>query len=102
MGVMEDPSDFEAIPGQGVRAAIGERRILIGNRSLMLSAGIPVDAAESILQAMEEAGKTAMILAVDCRVAGGIAVADTLKEHSIEAVRSLKGWGMQVIMLNRE
>jgi len=98
-GVMEDPSDFEAIPGQGVRAAIGERRILIGNRSLMLSAGIPVDAAESILQAMEDAGKTAMILAVDGRVAGVIAVADTLKEHSIEAVRSLKAMGIEVIML---
>src|SRR5207245_10611802 len=65
----------------------------------MLSAGIPVDAAESILQAMEEAGKTAMILAVDGRVAGVIAVADTLKEHSIEAVRSLKAMGIEVIML---
>ena len=96
---LEDPSDFEAIPGQGVRAAIGERRILIGNRSLMLSAGIPVDAAESILRAMEDAGKTAMILAVDGRVAGVIAVADTLKEHSIEAVRSLKAMGIEVIML---
>src|SRR5213594_1448216 len=96
---LEDPTDFEAIPGHGVRAAIGERRILIGNRSLMLSAGIPVDAAESILQAMEEAGKTAMILAVDGRVAGVIAVADTLKEHSIEAVRSLKAMGIEVIML---
>ena len=96
---LEDPSDFEAIPGQGVRAAIGERRILIGNRSLMLSAGIPVHAAEFVLQAMEEAGKTAMILAVDGRVAGVIAVADTLKEHSIEAVRSLKAMGIEVIML---
>src|SRR3989442_1630894 len=98
-GVMEDPRDFEAIPGQGVRAVIGEHRILIGNRSLMVSAGIPVDAAESILRAMEDAGKTAMILAVDGRVAGVIAVADTLKEHSIEAVRSLKAMGIEVIML---
>jgi len=96
---LEDPSDFEAIPGQGVRAAIGEHRILIGNRSLMVSAGIPVDAAESVLHAMEDAGKTAMILAVDGRVAGVIAVADTLKEHSIEAVRSLKAMGIEVIML---
>ncbi len=95
---MEDPSDFEAIAGQGVRAAIGEHRILIGNRSLMVSAGIPV-ADESVLQAMESAGKTAMILAVDGRVAGVIAVADTLKEHSIEAVRSLKAMGIEVIVL---
>src|SRR2546425_3707067 len=96
---LEDPSDFEAIPGQGVPAAIGEHRILIGNRSLMVSAGIPVDAADSVLHAMEDAGKTAMILAVDGRVAGVIAVADTLKEHSIEAVRSLKAMGIEVIML---
>ncbi|HYT18059.1 MAG TPA: heavy metal translocating P-type ATPase [Thermoplasmata archaeon] len=95
---MEDPSDFEAIAGQGVRAAIGEHRILIGNRSLMVRAGIPV-ADESVLQAMESAGKTAMILAVDGRVAGVIAVADTLKEHSIEAVRSLKAMGIEVIVL---
>jgi Cu+-exporting ATPase len=96
---LEDPSDFEAIPGQGVRAAIGDHRILIGNRSLMVSAGIPVYAEESVLQAMESAGKTAMILAVDGRVAGVIAVADTLKEHSIQAVRSLKAMGIEVIVL---
>src|SRR2546422_400857 len=48
---------------------------------------------------LAEAGKTAMILAVDGRVAGVIAVADTLKEHSIEAVRSLKAMGIEVIML---
>ncbi len=95
---LEDPSDFEAIAGQGVRAAIGEHRILIGNRSLMVRAGIPV-ADESVLQAMESAGKTAMILAVDGRVAGVIAVADTLKVHSIEAVRSLKAMGIEVIVL---
>ena len=95
----DEPSDFEAIPGQGVRAAIGEHRILIGNRSLMVSAGLPVHAAESALHAMESAGKTAMILAVDGRLAGVIAVADTLKEHSIEAVRALKAMGIEVIML---
>src|SRR6266705_2776513 len=96
---LEDPSDFEAIAGQGVRAAIGEHRILIGNRSLMASYGIPVHAAESILQSMEEAGKTAMILAVDDKLAGVIAVADTLKKHSIEAVRALKAMGIEVTML---
>jgi Cu+-exporting ATPase len=95
----DEPSDFEAIPGQGVRAAIGEHRILIGNRSLMVSAGLPVHAAESALHAMESAGKTAMILAVDGRLAGVIAVADTLKEHSIEAIRALKAMGIEVIML---
>jgi len=96
---LEDPRDFLAIPGQGVRAAIGDHHILLGNRMLMASYGIPVHAAESILQSMEEAGKTAMILAVDDKLAGVIAVADTLKKHSIEAVRALKAMGIEVTML---
>src|SRR5437879_3629201 len=76
----EDPKDFEAIPGQGVRAVIDDRRILLGNRMLMASASIPLHAAESILHAMEDAGKTAMILAVDGKVEGVIAVSDTRSE----------------------
>src|SRR5216117_2976710 len=94
-----DPNDFEAIPGQGVRAVIGGRRVLLGNRMLMTSASVPLHAAESILHTMEDAGKTAMILAVDGRVEGVIAVADTLKEHSVEAVRALKAMGIEVVML---
>src|SRR3989442_432859 len=58
---LEDPSDFEAIPGQGGRAALRDHRIMIGKLSLLGSAGIPVHAAETVLHAMEEAGKTAMI-----------------------------------------
>src|SRR2546428_1180938 len=96
---VEEPNDFEAIPGQGVRAVIGDRHILLGNRTLMASARIPVHAAESILHAMEDAGKTAMILAVDGQVEGAIAVADTLKEHSVEAVRALKSMRIEVVML---
>src|SRR2546428_6012034 len=95
----EDPKDFEAIPGQGVQAVIDDRRILLGNRMLMASASIPLHAAESILHTMEDAGKTAMILAVDGKVEGVIAVADTLKEHSFEAVRALKAMGIEVGML---
>src|SRR5881409_671066 len=94
-----DRNDFEAIPGQGVRAVIGDRHILLGNRMLIGGARIPVHAAESVLHVMEEAGKTAMILAVDGKVEGVIAVADTLKEHSVEAVRALKAMGIEVVML---
>src|SRR2546425_24604 len=94
-----DPKGFEAIPGQGVRAVIGDRHMLLGNRMLMASAKIPVLATESILHAMEDAGKTGMILAVDGKAEGVIAVADTLKEHSVEAVRALKAMGIEVVML---
>src|SRR3989475_11130385 len=94
-----DPKDFEAIPGPGVRAGIGDRHILHGNRTLHANSPVPVHGAESVLHVMEEAGKTAMILAVDGKVEGVIAVADTLKEHSFEAVRALKAMGIEVGML---
>jgi len=96
---LDDPRDFEAVPGQGVRATIVDRHVLLGNRMLMTSAGIPVSEVESVLQAMEGGGKTAMLLAVDRKIAGVIAVADTLKEHSSEAVRALKAMGIEVLML---
>src|SRR5881396_2864855 len=96
---LKDPKDFEAIPGQGVRATIGNRHILLGNRTLMANAGISVDDAEKLLHSIEEGGKTAMILAVEGKVTGVIAVADTLKDHSLEAVRALKAMGIEVVML---
>src|SRR5216117_776455 len=96
---LKDPRDFEAIPGQGVRATIGNRHIFLGNRTLMANAGIPVDVAENVLHSIEEGGKTAMILAVDGKVTGVIAVADTLNDHSVEAVRALKTMGIGVVML---
>jgi len=65
----------------------------------MANAGIRVDAAEKLLHSIEEGGKTAMILAVDGKVTGVIAVADTLKDHSVEAVRALKTMGIGVVML---
>src|SRR5881397_933824 len=96
---LEDPKAFEAIPAQGVRPVIVDRHILLGNRTLMANARIPVHGTESVLQVMEEVGKTAMILAVDGTMEGVIAVADTLKEHSVEAVRALKAMGIEVVML---
>src|SRR5438132_1455748 len=95
----EDPVDFEAIPGLGIRARIGGRPVLLGNRKLMADAGVSIAGAEAVLQRFEADGKTAMILAVDATTTGVVAVADTLKDHSIEAVRALKAMGIEVIMM---
>ena len=95
----EDPVDFEAIPGRGIRARIGGRPVLLGNRKLMADAGVSIAGAESVLQRLEAEGKTAMILAVDAATVGVVAVADTLKDHSVEAVRALKAMGIEVIMM---
>jgi len=95
----EDPVDFEAIPGLGIRARIGGRPVLLGNRKLMADAGVSIAGAEAVLQRFEADGKTAMILAEDATTTGVVAVADTLKDHSIEAVRALKAMGIEVIMM---
>src|SRR3989475_149318 len=95
----EEPLDFEAIPGRGIRARIGGRPVLLGNRKLMSDGGVSIAGAEAVLQRFEADGKTAMILAGDATITGVVAVADTLKDHSVEAVRALKAMGIEVIMM---
>src|SRR2546428_2805631 len=96
---VEDPEDFEAIPGQGIRARVQGRAVLLGNRRLFEAAGIRFAGAEAAIQAIESEGKTAMLLSVDGEVAGVIGVADTLKDHAVETVRALTAMDIQVIML---
>ncbi|MEK6852198.1 MAG: heavy metal translocating P-type ATPase, partial [Candidatus Thermoplasmatota archaeon] len=91
------PSEFEAIAGHGIRARVDGRSVLLGNRRLMESAGIPLGATEETLSRLQAQGKTAMILAVDGRVAGVLAVADTAKESSKAAVAALRRMGIEVV-----
>ncbi len=94
-----DADRFNAIPGHGVEAEYEGRAILLGNRKLMRERG--VDLADLLRQAeeLEANGKTAMFLAVNGKAAGIIAVADTLKEHSVEAVARLHRLGLEVLMI---
>jgi len=94
-----DPSAFEAVPGQGIRAKVDGHNVLLGNRALISSTAIKVEAAEESLRKLQGDGKTAMILAVDGKLAGIIAVADTLKDNSVSAVKALKKMGVKVVML---
>ncbi|MEK7354521.1 MAG: heavy metal translocating P-type ATPase, partial [Chloroflexota bacterium] len=96
---VKDAEAFEAIPGHGIRAVVDGTEILVGNRRLLSSNTISMDGLEETLQELESQGKTAMIVAANKKVAGVIAVADTLKEHSIEAVRELREMGIETIML---
>lgn len=90
---------FEAIPGKGISVTIGGHAILIGNRRLFEERGVQVTGLEDQIQAFEHQGKTAMLVAKDNAVAGIIAVADTVKENSAEAVAQLKALGIETIML---
>jgi Cu+-exporting ATPase len=93
------PDDFNALPGYGVEIQTKGSRVLLGNRKLMQTNNIPITTVESKMAALEEAGKTAMLLSIDDQLAGLIAVADTLKEHSADAIKTLQQMGLEVVMI---
>ncbi|MBI2099623.1 heavy metal translocating P-type ATPase [Candidatus Uhrbacteria bacterium] len=92
-------SDFEAASGAGIRAAVDGRKILIGTRKLMHGENIQHEAWEEKIRQLEEEGKTTVLVSLDGRVRGIIAIADTLKPEAKEAVASLKKLGLEVIMI---
>jgi Cu+-exporting ATPase len=96
---MTDTEEFEAIPGYGIRAVIEKKELLVGTRKLMAKYHIDVDAVEAVMAELEESGKTAMLVAIDGQYAGLVAVADTVKDTSLEAIHRLKSLGLEVIMI---
>lgn len=90
---------FQAIPGHGVTAILNNQKILLGTRKLMQDNGIDYQLVEEKLSRLEDDGKTAMILAKDKNILGIIAVADTLKEYSKEAVERLHKMGKKVAII---
>ncbi|MFC5471063.1 heavy metal translocating P-type ATPase [Cohnella suwonensis] len=90
---------FQAIPGYGVQATVEGRELLVGTRKLMNERGVDISAAEAGMLELEQQGKTAMLAAVDGRYAAMVAVADTIKETSKEAVAKLLASGIRVVMI---
>jgi Cu+-exporting ATPase len=96
---VEEPEAFEAIPGHGVEATVAGRRVQVGNRKLMARAQVPVAGFEAGAEQFSGAGKTPMFVAVDGQPAGLIAVADTIKEDTMAAIRALQKMGLEVVMM---
>lgn len=94
-----EPETFNSIPGHGVEAKAEGFDILLGNRKLMKERGADFSKLISQAETLEADGKTVMFLALNGQAAGLIAVADTLKEHSIEAVQHLHKLGLDVAMI---
>lgn len=94
------PENFTALPGWGVQAVVEGKEVAIGTRKLMNKIGteIPETMVERIGELQQE-GKTVMLVAIDQKFTGLIAVADTVKETSKEAVSQLKAFGLDVYML---
>ena len=96
---LSDVEGFEAVPGQGVRGKVDGRDVLLGNARYLAESGIEVGELASAAEALAVQGKTPMFVAVDGRAAGLIAVADTLKDQSAQAVEALHRLGIEVLMI---
>lgn len=94
-----DASSFKAVPGFGIVAKYKSSNILFGNRKLLSKNKIKINDLEKKISSLESEGKTVMILAVNKKVLGIVAVADTLKDSSKTAVQRLKSMGKKVVMI---
>jgi Cu+-exporting ATPase len=96
---LSDPDRFSAIPGHGIQAHVDGRSVVLGTLKLMADQGVAAGPAEARLESLAEQGKTAMVVAVDGALAGVVAVADTIKDDSTEAIARLHRLGLEVVML---
>ena len=96
---LERPESFEAVPGKGVRATIGSRRVLLGNPGFLADEGFRSDELAEKIDELSGQGKTCTGLVVDEEPAGVIALADTIKENAREAVSELRSMDIEVYMI---
>lgn len=92
-------SEFEATSGQGISANIAKRQIRFGNQALMAANNIDYAPHQQQLEALSAHGQTAMLLAVERKIVGIIAVADPLKKDAASAIKKLRKQGLRIIMV---
>jgi len=96
---LSDVDAFEAVPGHGVRGRVDGRLVFLGNSRFLTESGIGIGAFSEVAERLAAQGKTPMFVATDGRPIGLVAVADTLKESSVRAVRALRGLDLDVLMI---
>lgn len=96
---MSAVTEFEAEVGHGVRARMSEQRVVVGSAKLMADEGIEIGALAQEQERLENETKTAVVVGVDGKAVGVIAVADQVKEDSAQAIAALKRLGLETIMV---
>jgi len=96
---LPDVSNFEAVPGKGVRAEVESRRLIVGTRPLMAESGIDLGELAARGETLQAQAKTVVYVAINGAAAGAIAIADTLKPAAAEAVKGLRSQGIEVVLL---
>jgi len=96
---LKKTQNFQEVPGKGVVAELNGEKIMAGTRKLMADNNIKIEKVEKQMQKLENQGKTAMLIAQNQNIIGIIAVADTLKEHSAQAIKTLQKMGKKIAMI---
>jgi P-type Cu+ transporter len=97
---LEPAKEFKAIPGHGIRARVQDHLVRIGNLRMMVTEGLPLGGwEEPESEKLAVAGRTPMFVAIGQKIVGIIAVADSVKEGSREAVQGLKRMGLEILMV---
>ncbi len=97
---LSETSEFDSVTGAGLRAVVDGHRTLVGTRRLLREAGVDPTPLEGHAARLEAEGKTAMLIAIDDRAMGVVAVADTVKPDSREAIGGLHQMGLEVAMIS--
>jgi Cu+-exporting ATPase len=93
------PSAFESITGQGARALVDGRDVLVGSRTMMASRAVDTSAVDDEARRLQGAARTLAYVAVDGLVAGLLAIADPVREDAAAAIRDLRALGLDVVLL---
>src|SRR6266498_3343286 len=96
---LAEPAGFKAEAGHGVQAEVEGRSVMVGNKRMFEARGIQLGSLESEVARLQSEAKTAMIVAIDDQAAGVIAVADTIKDSSKDAIEDLHRMGLRVAMI---
>ncbi len=96
---LSEPSEFDSVTGQGIRATVDGHEVLVGNRRLLVGADIDPAVLDADADRLAADGKTPMLVAIDGQPVAVVAVADTLKDDSVAAVAALQHLGIEVVMI---
>ncbi len=94
-----EASQFESVAGHGLKATVLGKRVLAGNERLMTTNGVNIESVRTTLDKLAREGKTFSLLAVDGKISGIVAVADTVRPSAKEAIRKLQNMGIEVAMI---
>lgn len=97
--VVAEVKDFVSVTGKGVTGVVDGRRVAIGTLALLRDEGVDAERLEERAEAMRREGQTVMLVAIEGRAAGMIAVADPIKSSSAEVVNQLKQSGLSIVMV---